>query len=136
MDIRRFQVNPWNTWICWWIPVCARKPRQIGCKTFHRKTYFTWFRELVSNLLSKTLVSNPLDINLYKQKFLMQKLWRILFCSIESFKNLDASFMTVLFLKIIFQTWIRYWVFRLLIIQYPVTLFFFNIVVKAPHVNN
>ena len=54
----------------------------------------------------------------------------------ESFENLDASFMTVLFLKIIFQTWVCYWVFRLLIIQYPVTLLFFNIVVKAPHVNN
>ena len=44
--------------------------------------------------------------------------------------------MTVLFLKIIFQAWISNLIFCLLIIQYPVTLLFFNVVVKAPHVKN
>ena len=31
----------------------VKKLQKIRCKTFHRKTYFTWFREFVSNPLHK-----------------------------------------------------------------------------------
>ena len=31
----------------------VKKLQKISCKTFHRKTYFTWFREFVSNPLHK-----------------------------------------------------------------------------------
>lgn len=32
---------------------CARKLQTISCKLFHRKTYFTQFREFDYNILSK-----------------------------------------------------------------------------------
>ena len=36
----------------------ARKLQKISCKIFHRKNYFTWFRELVWNIFSKIVWGN------------------------------------------------------------------------------
>ena len=50
-EIRKFQENPWNTWIWSWVArrppkianfdISAKKSCNVRCETFHRKTYFT-----------------------------------------------------------------------------------------------
>ena len=60
-EIRKFQENPLNAWIYLRVPrrppkiqistLVGQKVQKSSCKTFHRKTYFTWVREFVSNPL-------------------------------------------------------------------------------------
>ena len=40
------------------LKIFGKKLQKINCETFHRKTYFAWFCEFVSNLLSKIVWGN------------------------------------------------------------------------------
>ena len=89
----------------------VEKLQKINCKTFHRKTYLTWFCESVSNLLSKVVQGKrfllltrfrPLDLKFSKDS----SIWKSPFTHQINFQAIQLQKLSKfdIFQKIIFCT--------------------------------